>query len=71
MNKTTTGDNTMAYCRFMITFEFDEITTIKAPTYEAAVQRAQDKLLDHFIQQGEYSKAYIFQDHLQIATITL
>ena len=59
----------MAYCRFFVTFDWDETTKIDAVTYELAAEKAEAELKNHFLSTGEKSKAYIFQDHLQIAII--
>lgn len=59
----------MAYCRFFVTVDWDEVTKVKAVTYELAEKKAIELLEQHYKDTNEKSKVYIFQDHLQIAEI--
>ena len=60
----------MAHCRYAVTFDFDEVTKINAVNYELAEHYANIWLHNQLLTTGEKSKAFIFQDGIQIAIIT-
>lgn len=67
MNKIKTiGDFNM---RWFATFDFDETTRINGFSYEEVEQKSHEIMRNHFAKTGERTKAYIFQDKVQIMTI--
>jgi hypothetical protein len=59
----------MAYCRFFVTVDWDEVTLVKAVNYELAEKEANALLKKHYEDTNERGNAYIFQDNVQIAVI--
>ena len=59
----------MNFGRYFVTVDWDETTKIRAYNYAIAEHEANKLLAEHFQKTGEKSKVYIFQDHVEIATI--
>jgi hypothetical protein len=59
----------MNFGRYFVTVDWDETTKIHAYNYALAEHEANKLLAEHFKTTGEKSKAYIFQDLVEIATI--